>query len=66
MLGLLFVLQEKMEFKTDWPLLTAADVRQIIVEKYARNKDIYDIIQQRHKRRDADIKRHKKKCDKMT
>jgi len=66
MLGLLFVLQEKMEFKTDWPLLTAADVRQIIVEKYARNKDIYDIIRRRHKRRDADIKRHKKKCDKMT
>lgn len=61
MLGLLFILQEKVEFKDDWPLLTAADIRQIIVEKYARNKNIYDTIKRRHKRRDEDIKRHKKK-----
>lgn len=66
MLGLLFILQEKVEFKDDWPLLTAADVRQIIVERYARNKNIYDTIKRRHKRRDHDIKRHKMKCDKIT
>ena len=66
MLGLLFVLKEKMEFKEGWPLLTAADVRQIIVETYARNRNIYDIVQRRHKRRNADIKRHKKKSDKLT
>jgi SRSO17 transposase len=66
MLGLLFVLQEKVEFKDDWPLLTASDIRQIIVEKYARNKNIYDTIKRRHKRRDDDIKRHKMKCDTIT
>ena len=32
MSGLLFVLTEKSSFREEYPLLTAADIRQIIVE----------------------------------
>ena len=52
-----------MEFNEDLPLLTASDVIQIIVEMDGRSKNIYHTIYLRHKRRDADIKRHKSKCD---
>ena len=61
MLGLLFVLKEKIEYKEDVPLLTAADVRKIIVETYARNQDIYAIIEKKHKQRQADMDRYKMK-----
>lgn len=65
MLGLLFVLTEKISFREEYPLLTAADIRQIIVEKYARNKDIFDIIHKRHKRRYDDIVRCRKSYDNL-
>jgi SRSO17 transposase len=66
MLGLLFVLKEKWDFQKEKPLLTAADVRKIIVETYARNQDIYAIIEKKHKQRQANIDRCKMKSEMIT
>lgn len=57
MLSQLFVLTEKVAFKEECPLLSAGDVREIIVKTYAQRKDVMEIIRERHKRRQDDIDR---------
>ena len=60
MLSQLFVLTEKIAYKEDCPLLSASDIREIIVKTYAQRTDVMDIIAQRHKRRQDDIDRRNK------
>jgi hypothetical protein len=40
MLSMLFVLTEKIEYANEHPLLSAKDVRDIIVRNYAQKQDI--------------------------
>jgi SRSO17 transposase len=61
MLSMLFVLTEKLEYKNEYPLLTASDVRNIIARTYAQQDNVLEIMNQRHKRRQDDIDRHYKK-----
>jgi len=60
MLSMLFILTEKLEYKNEYPLLSASDVREIIARTYAPQDDIIGIIKQRHKRRQDDIDRRYK------
>lgn len=56
-----YILQEKMNAKDEYPLLSAYDVRQVIMNTFIRKNDNYDVIETqiraRHKKRDTDIKR---------
>lgn len=61
MLSMLFVLTEKLEYKNEHPLLSASDVRDIIVRTYAQNDDVMGIMALRHQRRQADIDRFYRK-----
>jgi hypothetical protein len=61
MLSMLFVLTEKLEYKNEYPLLTASDVRNIIARTYAQQDNVLEIMNQRHKRRQDDIDRYYKK-----
>ena len=61
MLSMLFVLTEKLEYKNEIPLLTASDVRDIIVRTCAQNDDVMGIMTLRHQRRQADIDRFYRK-----
>ena len=50
-LSMLFVLTEKIEYKNEFPLLSARDVREIIVQTYAQQDNVLEIMMPRHKRR---------------
>jgi SRSO17 transposase len=60
MLSLAFVLTEKIAYKEEFPLLSARDVREIMVRTYAQNEDVMLVIKNRHKRRQVDIDRRYK------
>ena len=60
MLSMLFILTEKLEYKNEYPLLSASDVREIIARTYAQQDNIIGIIKLRHKRRQDDIDRRYK------
>jgi SRSO17 transposase len=61
MLSMLFVLEEKIAFADQFPLLSARDVREIIVRTYATLDDPIGIMIRRHKRRQDDINRRYRK-----
>jgi len=61
MLSMLFILTEKIEYKNEYPLMTARDVREIIVLTYAQQENVLEIMKQRHKRRQDDIDRYYRK-----
>ena len=58
---MLFVLTEKIEYKNEYPLLSARDVREIIARTYAQQDNILEIMILRHKRRQDDIDRYYRK-----
>ena len=58
MLSMLFVLTEKIEYKNEYPLLSARDVREIITRTYAQQDNVLEIMNLRHKRRQDDIDRY--------
>jgi len=61
MLSMLFVLTEKIEYKNEYPLLSARDVREIIERTYAQQDNVLEIMILRHKRRQKDIDRYYRK-----
>ena len=61
MLSMLFVLTEKLEYKNEYPLLSARDVREIITRTYAQEGNVLEIMNLRHKRRQDDIDRYYRK-----
>lgn len=61
MLSMLFVLTEKIEYKNEYPLLSARDVREIIARTYAQQDNVLEIMNLRHKRRQDDIDRYYRK-----
>jgi SRSO17 transposase len=61
MLSMLFVLTEKIEYKNEFPLLSARDVREIIARTYAQQDNVLEIMILRHKRRQKDIDRYYRK-----
>jgi SRSO17 transposase len=61
MLSMLFVLTEKIEYKNEFPLLSARDVREIIARTYAQQDNVLEIMILRHKRRQDDIDRYYRK-----
>jgi SRSO17 transposase len=61
MLSMLFVLTEKIEYKNEYPLLSARDVRDIIARTYAQQENVLEIMILRHKRRQDDIDRYYRK-----
>lgn len=61
MLSMLFIVTEKIEHKNQYPLLTARDVREIIARTYAQKENVFEIIDNRHKIRQADIDRYYRK-----
>ena len=61
MLSMLFVLTEKIEYKNEYPLLSARDVREIIARTYAQQGNVLEIMNLRHKRRQDDIDRYYRK-----
>ncbi len=61
MLSMLFVLTEKIEYKNEFPLLSARDVREIIARTYAQQDNVLEIMMSRHKRRQDDIDRYYRK-----
>ena len=61
MLSLDFILTEKIAYKEEYPLLSARDVREIMVRTYAQKEDVMQVVTDRHKRRKADIDRRYKK-----
>src|SRR5215213_7137323 len=61
MLSMLFVLTEKIEYKNEFPLLSARDVREIIARTYAQQDNVLEIMMLRHKRRQKDIDRYYRK-----
>ena len=61
MLSMLFVLTEKIEYKNEYPLLSAKDVREIIERTYAQQENVLEIMILRHKRRQKDIDRYYRK-----
>jgi SRSO17 transposase len=61
MLSMLFVLTEKIEYKNEYPLLSARDVREIIARTYAQQENVLEIMMLRHKRRQDDIDRYYRK-----
>jgi SRSO17 transposase len=61
MLSMLFVLTEKIEYKNEFPLLSARDVREIIARTYAQQDNVLEIMMLRHKRRQDDIDRYYRK-----
>lgn len=61
MLSMLFILSEKLGFANEYPLMSARDVREIIIRTYAQKTGVIDIMKQRHQRRQKDIDRAHKK-----
>jgi len=61
MLSMLFVLREKIEYKNEYPLLSARDVREIIAPTYAQQDNVLEIMNLRHKRKQDDIDRYYRK-----
>ena len=61
MLSMLFVLTEKIEYKNEFSLLSARDVREIIARTYAQQDNVLEIMILRHKRRQDDIDRYYRK-----
>lgn len=61
MLSMLFVLTEKIEYKNEYPLLSARDVREIIARTYSQQENVLEIMMLRHKRRQDDIDRYYRK-----
>ena len=58
-----FILNEKMQFQTEIPLLSAYDIREVMINLYSRKGTIYEQVMdqmgQRHKVRNADIHRNR-------
>ncbi len=58
---MLFVVTEEIEYKNEYPLLSARDVREIIARTYAQQDNVLEIMILRHKRRQKDIDRYYRK-----
>ncbi len=61
MLSMLFILSEKNEYKNEYPLLSARDVREIIARTYAQQDNVIEIMNLRHKRSQDDTDRYYRK-----
>ena len=61
MLSMLFVLTEKIRYKNEYPLLSARDIREIIAKTYAQKQNVIELMENRHRKRQADIDRYYRK-----
>ena len=62
LLALEFILIEKLQYKNEYPLLTAYDIKEVFIKVYATKGNLEEImaqIRKRHKQRDMDIERNR-------